>query len=145
MLDQRKRIISQRVTSRRWCYAEVSTYLEREWTQSILLFRSLTKWPTIALETGYSESPDGLSRDADILLNGSDGRIGIVILVKIEPLGPDVQTPQNGHVEVWTWDKNQSKKVKIGHRKVNYYQYFPFVYGVHYLYLPDPVFSSKDS
>lgn len=42
------------------------------------------KWPTVALETGYSESPDSLSQDADILLNGSGGRIEIVITVKME-------------------------------------------------------------
>ena len=67
------------------------------------------KWPTVALETGYSESPDSLSQDADILLNGSGGRIEIVITVKMESLGLDVQTPQNGYVEVWTWDKTFGK------------------------------------
>ena len=73
------------------------------------------KWPTVALETGYSESPDSLSQDADILLNGSGGRIEIVITVKMESLGLDVQTPQNGYVEIWTWDKEHSKKAKLGH------------------------------
>ncbi|KAK9481638.1 hypothetical protein V1527DRAFT_479033 [Lipomyces starkeyi] len=46
------------------------------------------KWPTMALEAGYSESYDALIDDMDLLLQGTQRRIGLVIVVKIEPLHP---------------------------------------------------------
>ena len=45
-------------------------------------------WPSIALEVGYSEDYADLLADANHLLEGSDGRIGLVIIVKLNPLKP---------------------------------------------------------
>ncbi|KAK9312410.1 hypothetical protein V1522DRAFT_424819 [Lipomyces starkeyi] len=41
------------------------------------------KWPTMALEAGYLESYDALVDDMDLLLQGTQGRIGMVIVVRL--------------------------------------------------------------
>ena len=79
------------------------------------------KWPSIALETGYSEGGDELKDDADMLLAGSRGRLGIVITIKIDRLAPGDSGPQNGYVEVWTWDKQANCKKKLGKRQVRFF------------------------
>lgn len=48
------------------------------------------KWPSIALETGYSEGGDELKQDADMLLYGSRGRLGVVSTIKIDQDRPPV-------------------------------------------------------
>jgi hypothetical protein len=55
--------------------------------------------PTIALGAGYSESLADLRNDARTLLEGSQGVIRLVILIKIEPLGPQDTSIQSGHLE----------------------------------------------
>ena len=61
-------------------------------------------WPTIALEAGYSESYESLVEDATILLEGSKGGVGLVIIIKIFPLKLGETTLQKGFVEVWCLD-----------------------------------------
>ncbi|KUL91930.1 hypothetical protein ZTR_01439 [Talaromyces verruculosus] len=61
-------------------------------------------YPTITIDTGYSESYEKLVRDAEILLDGSNGEIGIVILVKLTPLKPGEHRISHGFVEVWWYD-----------------------------------------
>ncbi|KAE8359163.1 hypothetical protein BDV27DRAFT_162887 [Aspergillus caelatus] len=73
-----------------------------------------TIWPTIALEIGYSESFDALKQDADLLLQGSEGRIKTVILVKLEPLKEDETIIQAGFVEVHVFDPNSGQRRKRG-------------------------------
>lgn len=53
---------------------------------------TICKWPTIALGAGYSEDEVDLVRDSEILLKGSSGKIGVV-LVKIAPLSSAKQSP----------------------------------------------------
>lgn len=65
----------------------------------------------IVLEAGYSESLDGLSHGTDVLLDILGGRIGIVILVKIEPLGLDNKTPQNAYVEMYIWTRKSRRRI----------------------------------
>ncbi|QKX60531.1 uncharacterized protein TRUGW13939_07676 [Talaromyces rugulosus] len=72
--------------------------------------------PTIALEVGYSESYDDLINDATLLLEGSRGRVGIVILIKLAPLTALQQSVQSGFVEMHTYDKDTRKRVKFGSR-----------------------------
>ena len=49
---------------------------------TILTTNTLGAYPTIAVEIGFTESLDKLYRDAEVLLNGSRGRIELVILLK---------------------------------------------------------------
>ncbi|KAK9241694.1 hypothetical protein V1506DRAFT_549978 [Lipomyces tetrasporus] len=75
------------------------------------------KWPTMALEAGYSESYDALVDDTDLLLQGTQGRIGMVIVVKIEPLAPGETEIQNGFLQVYEYDQNLNRSVRRGRRK----------------------------
>ncbi|KAK9368233.1 hypothetical protein V1509DRAFT_609751 [Lipomyces kononenkoae] len=75
------------------------------------------KWPTMALEAGYSESYDALVDDMDLLLQGTQGRIGVVIVVKIEPLAPGETEIQNGFVQVYEYDQKLNRSVTRGRRK----------------------------
>jgi hypothetical protein len=48
-------------------------------------------YPTIALEVGYSENDEDLVADATLLLNGTEGETGLVILIKVDPCKLDRQ------------------------------------------------------
>ena len=75
-------------------------------------------WSTVALEAGYSKSYESLVEDATILLEGSKGRVGLVIIIKIFPLKPRETTLQKGFVEVWYLDPLTSKAAKRQNRMV---------------------------
>ncbi|KAK9326113.1 hypothetical protein V1517DRAFT_335351 [Lipomyces orientalis] len=75
------------------------------------------KWPTMALEAGYSESYEVLIDYTDLVLQGTQGRIGLVIVVKIEPLAPGETEIQNGFVQVYEYDQMLNRSVKRGRRK----------------------------
>lgn len=75
-------------------------------------------WPSVALEIGYTESYDELQADVDLLLEGSQGKIRVVILVKIDPLGPNDTHCQAGFVEVHEYDPVSGTRKKRGRRKV---------------------------
>lgn len=72
------------------------------------------------METGYTESEDGLRKDADIILKGSKGKVGLVIVVKITPVAPGQTMPQGGYVEVWGYDRLKDGGVskKVVNKKV---------------------------
>jgi hypothetical protein len=61
-------------------------------------------WPTIALEVGYSESYEDLVEDARLLLEGTRGEIGLVFLIKVDPLKPEETRIQNGFFAIWIYD-----------------------------------------
>jgi hypothetical protein len=73
---------------------------------------------TLALEIGYTESYDELQADADLLLEGSQGKIRVVILVKVDPLGPNDTHWGAGFVEVHEYDPISGTRKKRGRRKV---------------------------
>lgn len=75
-------------------------------------------FPTIALETGYSESEEKLKEDAHVVLNGSTGKVGVVILVKMTPVAPGQTMPQDGFVEAWGYNRSNNGIRKIWYRKV---------------------------
>jgi len=77
-------------------------------------------WPTIALEAGYSERFDALLEDTDLLLQGTKGRIGIVIVVKLEPLKANETSIQNGFVQVYKYDRLTNGTVRYGDRMVKF-------------------------
>ncbi|KAL5361062.1 hypothetical protein BJX96DRAFT_151340 [Aspergillus floccosus] len=79
-----------------------------------------TIWPTVALEIGYSESFDHLKQDADLLLQGSEGRIKSVILIKLDPLKEDETSIQAGFVEVHIFDQISGQRRKRGRRMTLY-------------------------
>ncbi|CRG88304.1 hypothetical protein PISL3812_05333 [Talaromyces islandicus] len=72
--------------------------------------------PTIALEVGYSESYEDLINDATLLLEGSQGRIGLVILVKVTPLTAALESIQSGFVETHIYDQVTQKRAKFRSR-----------------------------
>lgn len=74
------------------------------------------RWPTIALEAGYSETYRAIKRDMKLLIEGSQGDIGCVILVKIQPLSATGQSIQEGFVEVWKFDQATKKAVQYQER-----------------------------
>ena len=61
-----------------------------------------------------TKSEEKLRNDADVILNGSQGKVGLVIVVKITPVAPGQEVPQGGFVEVWDFDRANgiSKKKK---------------------------------
>ena len=75
------------------------------------------RWPTVALECGYSELYEDLRQDATLLLVGSEGRIGRVILVKLDRIG-ESGAVENGFVEVWQYDSESGAATKRGDRYV---------------------------
>ena len=78
-------------------------------------------WPTMALEAGYSESYEALLEDTDLLLKGTEGSIGIVIVVKLEPLKANETTIQNGFVQAFKYDRSTNGRVRYGGRMVKSY------------------------
>jgi hypothetical protein len=84
-------------------------------------------WPSIALEVGYSQTYEELLEDASLLLEGSEGRIGLVILIKIVPLKDNETALQSGFVEFHTYDQETHERVKWKRRMVRFLLYFfPF-------------------
>jgi hypothetical protein len=70
-------------------------------------------------------SPPGHA--ATVLLEGSQGRIGYVVLVKLEPLKDDETSIQIGFVEVHMYDSETGKRQMIGRGMVRFGLYFiPF-------------------
>lgn len=57
-------------------------------------------WPTIALEIGYTETYDEYLADADFLLEGSEGMICVVVMVKVKPVSPEDIQCRSGFVKV---------------------------------------------
>jgi hypothetical protein len=84
-------------------------------------------WPTISFECGYSETHTKLLEDVDLLLEGSEGRIGFVIVVKIEPLKPDETQIKNGYVERYCYNFRTGKRSKVGERLVRHSSLLSFL------------------
>ncbi|EED18658.1 hypothetical protein TSTA_123860 [Talaromyces stipitatus ATCC 10500] len=76
------------------------------------------KWPTVALEVGYAESYENLVQNATLLLRGSQERISLVILVKLQPLKEDETEIQKGFLEVWTYDHERKNYFKLGNQQL---------------------------
>ena len=72
-------------------------------------------------EIGYTEPYGNLKDDVKLLLEGSEGRISKVIIIKIEPLREGETEVQRGFVEMWHLRKGRAKK--DGGRKVIFYNY----------------------
>jgi len=77
-----------------------------------LLWPTDRKWPTITLEVGYTEDYPDLLADADLLLEGTNGEIGLVILVKVTPLQGNETAIKEGFLEVWSFNDEKSKKTE---------------------------------
>lgn len=81
------------------------------------LYFGLRIWPTIALELGYGETDDELLSDTDLLLEGSKGNIGFVVLVIIERVASDGRI-EAGYVELHKYSVDTGKRVIVGDRMV---------------------------
>ncbi|KAB8219306.1 hypothetical protein BDV33DRAFT_113675 [Aspergillus novoparasiticus] len=77
-------------------------------------------WPSVTLEVGYSETYTKLLRDADLLLEGSEGEIRVMILVKVVPLGPNDTQFTSGFVELHEYDPASGTRKIRGHRRTLY-------------------------
>lgn len=75
-------------------------------------------WPSVALEFGYSETYDKLLQDADLLSEGSQGKICVVILVKLVPLGPNDTYFESGFVELHEYNLASGTRRKGGQIRV---------------------------
>ncbi|KAF8538563.1 hypothetical protein BDD12DRAFT_841822 [Trichophaea hybrida] len=60
-----------------------------------------SRFPTLAIEIGYSESIDDLRDDARLLLNRSAGAIKVVVLVKYGYRADPQHLPADSYIEVW--------------------------------------------
>lgn len=78
-------------------------------------------WPTIVLEAGYSESYEDLLEDATLLLEGSEGRIGFVILVKLEPLRDGDNQIRSGFVELHYYNSDSRTRAQYRRRLVSFF------------------------
>jgi hypothetical protein len=76
-----------------------------------LLFPDGRQWPTICVEIGYTEPYQKLLEDASLLLEGSKGRIGLVILIKVTLKQGEIEITE-AFVEVWKWTPQGRKKRK---------------------------------
>lgn len=77
------------------------------------LFVSGRLWPTIVVECGYIGTYASLQEDTKLLLEGSEGRIGKVIVVKLEEIGPNGGIDA-GFVEVWEYNRESQKAKRRG-------------------------------
>lgn len=70
--------------------------------------------PTFILEIGYAETEDDFINDADLILKGSEGRTGYVVVVSLKELQAGDQEIQEGYVELHKYDKETGKRVRVG-------------------------------
>jgi hypothetical protein len=80
--------------------------------------------PSIVLDTGYTKPYTDLVDDATLLLEGFQGRVGMVIIVKMQPLKEGETSLQYGFVEVWRIDREDMKARIYGQRQVSLYALF---------------------
>ncbi|OJJ31594.1 hypothetical protein ASPWEDRAFT_45553 [Aspergillus wentii DTO 134E9] len=79
------------------------------------------KWPTIALEAGYSGGhDDDHNDDSALLLEGSEGRIGLAIVAKVKPLDPEEIEVASGFAQAYQYEQEAGKMVKYGGGKCLY-------------------------
>jgi len=67
------------------------------------------KKPTICLEVGYTETYQELLQDTELLLESTSGKIGRVILIKLDPLAKGDTEIKNGFAEVWKYDASTGR------------------------------------
>ena len=70
------------------------------------------------MEVGYSQTYTSLIEDMKLLLKGSEGRIGFVIIVKITPLKANETEVQKGFIQVYKYDPATERTIKHGGRMV---------------------------
>lgn len=75
--------------------------------------------PLIILEAGYAKSYDDLVDDATLLLEGAEGEINMVIIVKMEPLVEGETSFKSGFTEIWKFDEEDMKAKIYGPRLVS--------------------------
>ena len=67
------------------------------------------KRPTIIFQIGYTQQYQNLKEDAKIFLEGTQGEITKVVLVKLEPLRSGEEEIQKGFVELWHFENGRAK------------------------------------
>lgn len=76
-------------------------------------------WPTIVLEVGYTKSYNDLVDDAPLLLEGAQGQIDMVIILKMDPLKESEMSLQHAFVELWKIDREDMTARIYGGRMVS--------------------------
>ncbi|RAO66961.1 uncharacterized protein BHQ10_002973 [Talaromyces amestolkiae] len=79
-------------------------------------FPRFPSMPLIILEAGYAKSYDDLVDDATLLLEGAEGEINMVIIVKMEPLVEGETSFKSGFTEIWKFDEEDMKAKIYGPR-----------------------------
>ncbi|KAG0126966.1 hypothetical protein HOY82DRAFT_89612 [Tuber indicum] len=68
-------------------------------------------WPTIVFEFGYEEPYEHMKDDVKLLLEGSEGAISKVIVIKLQSLEDNDTEIKGGFVEMWHFSDGNAKKV----------------------------------
>jgi hypothetical protein len=92
-----------------------------------MIFPRGREWPSIAFEMVYTQNYDDLVHAATVLLEGSEGCIGLVILIKLYPLEDGENKIKTGFIELHGYDTKEGRRKKIGRVMVRSGLYFiPF-------------------
>ena len=71
------------------------------------------------LEVGYTKSYNDLVDDATLLLEGAQGHIDMVIILKMDPLKEGETSLQHAFVELWKIDREDMTARIYGGRMVS--------------------------
>jgi len=93
----------------------------------VAIFPGERSWPTVAFEFGYAEPYDELMEDVKLLLEGSEGKITKVVVIKLEPLREGEMKIRAGFVEMWSLGAKGQAKIDGG-RKVIFFNIVSRVY-----------------
>ena len=92
-----------------------------------MIFLREREWPSIAFEMGYTQNYDDLVHAATLLLERSEGCIGLVILIKLYPLEDGENNIKTSFIELHEYDTKEGRRKKIGRVMVRFGLYFiPF-------------------
>lgn len=67
----------------------------------------------MTIESGYSERYEELVEDAKLLLGGTNGYIGVVILVRLTPLKPGEDRISDGFLQAWGSDYEKKSIIRL--------------------------------
>ncbi|KAJ5885519.1 hypothetical protein N7495_010029 [Penicillium taxi] len=106
------------------CVAQVGTTIEytsgplvgSKKEPDLLFAVNRQKYPTFAIEAGWSESAPRLIHDKDLLFNGAQGDTQVVITIKWRK---NINYQVSGSLKVWRWGQASPLEMTIFPRPVN--------------------------
>ena len=88
----------------------IRIYVNRVKVPDVAIIPGERLWPTVTFEFGYTHRYEQLKERVKLLLEGAEGMISKVIVVKVEPLVAGETEIQAGFVEMWCLVKGKAKK-----------------------------------